>query len=61
VGHHQKSGNFTEAAEALLLHAKLYKFVDEKLGEISGLNFPGRKERRKREGKEEEEEEEREG
>jgi hypothetical protein len=36
---HTKSQNYTEAAEALLLHARLYKWNDERLGEISG-DFP---------------------
>lgn len=47
---HEKSNNWTESAEAILLHAKLYKFSDEKLGEISGqdLQFPAQTQRERK-------------
>lgn len=47
VEQHEKSGNYTEAAEALLLHARLYKWGDDKLGEISG-KFPAQTQRERK-------------
>jgi hypothetical protein len=47
VEQHEKSGNYTEAAEALLLHARLYKWLDDKLGEISG-KFPAQTQRERK-------------
>ena len=50
VAQHERFNNFTEAGEALLLHSKLYKWSDEKLGEISGeeLSFPAQTHRERK-------------
>ena len=47
VDQHEKAGNNVEAGEALLLHARLYKWTDEKLGEISGA-YPSQTQRERK-------------
>eukprot|EP01114_Cavostelium_apophysatum_P020900 TRINITY_DN713_c0_g1_i1.p1 TRINITY_DN713_c0_g1~~TRINITY_DN713_c0_g1_i1.p1 ORF type:complete len:1705 (+),score=520.73 TRINITY_DN713_c0_g1_i1:76-5190(+) len=48
VQQHEQSNNYTEAGEALLLHARLYKWSDDKLGEISG-EFPAQTQHERKE------------
>lgn len=48
VDQHIQAGNYTEGAEALLLHARLYKWSQEKLGEIAG-KFPAQTQRARKE------------
>eukprot|EP01119_Soliformovum_irregulare_P019984 TRINITY_DN6420_c0_g1_i1.p1 TRINITY_DN6420_c0_g1~~TRINITY_DN6420_c0_g1_i1.p1 ORF type:complete len:1484 (+),score=565.54 TRINITY_DN6420_c0_g1_i1:731-5182(+) len=45
---HLRSLNYVEAGEALLLHANMYKWIDEKVPELSG-EFPAQSQRERRE------------